>query len=782
VTFLFTDLEGSTRLWEEHPDAMKGALARHDEILRSAVEAHAGAVVKTTGDGLHAAFTTADHALGAAVAAQVALVAEAWDLPAPLRVRMGVHTGAAEERDGDYYGPAVNRAARVSAAAHGGQILVSHVAEELTRATLPTDTTLLDLGEHRLRDLARAERVFQLTAPGLATDFPPPRSVDAYPGNLPVQLSSFIGRERDVTAIAQALREARLVTLTGVGKTRLATQVAAELLPYFADGAWLCELAPASDGESMDQIVVAALGVTPRPGMTLQGSVVEFLAGKDLLVVLDNCEHLIDQAGVLAEAVLRECPKVRILATSREGLGVEGERLRVVRSLAIELAAARTAAMAPTEIARRLDERFRLLTGGRRTAVERHHTLRATVDWSYSLLAERERTVFDRLGAFSGSFDTTAAEAVAGGDDLEPWDVLDALTELVHKSMVVREPRTDTTRYTMLETLRQYARERLDEGAEADDVRRRHAQHYVVVAAELETALRGPEELAARARLADDLDNVRAAVMWALDRDDVGDRILALETIANLAWETNLDRTLGVGTWATRAIEAAEESPPPVRSAVLAAAAEDLRGSGDFDAALGLVETAVRDGVTLDGAGPALAMLAWSSIVGTRGSPDAALERLLEVKTAMEAAGTRTYEVGVLANIAGVWAGFAGSFEVAEALAREALAAGRRLGSPALLAGALFALGNAIELHDPDEALRCYEESIEITRTGASHAAYAAALGFAATLWHRTGRSDMGLQRAIDCVEFAAANRDVSQRQHGLSVQTMLTPPEVSAP
>jgi class 3 adenylate cyclase len=269
VTFLFTDLEGSTRLWEQHPDAMKATLARHDQILRHAVARHDGRVVKTTGDGLHAAFAIAGDATAAAVDAQGELSAEAWSLPEPLRVRMGLHTGHAEIRDGDYYGPAVNRAARVAAAAHGGQIVMSHATEKLVCDELPVGVELLDLGEHRLRDLSRAERVFQVRAAGLQEEFPALRSVEAFPGNLPVQFTSFVGRGEDVAAVVQAIRSARLVTLTGVGgvgKTRLALQVAAELLPHFSDGVWFCELGATNDPDLLGQVLVATLGVQPRPG------------------------------------------------------------------------------------------------------------------------------------------------------------------------------------------------------------------------------------------------------------------------------------------------------------------------------------------------------------------------------------------------------------------------------------------------------------------------------------------------------------------------------------
>ena len=288
VTFLFTDLEGSTRLWEEHPDAMQSALARHDEILRDAISAHNGSIVKTTGDGAHAAFADATSAVRAARDAQRALTGESWGATGPLRVRMGIHTGSAELRAGDYYGTALNRAARLMSAANGGQVVISLTAEELLRDDMPEGCTLLDLGEHRLRDLARAERVFQLCADGLDLDVLPLRSLDGYAGNLPVQLTSFLGREHELAATAKGLRASRLVTLTGVGgvgKTRLALQVAAEMLPELPDGAWFCELATATDDEALVQVVAATLGVPPRPGTSLGGSILDFLRAKRALLL-----------------------------------------------------------------------------------------------------------------------------------------------------------------------------------------------------------------------------------------------------------------------------------------------------------------------------------------------------------------------------------------------------------------------------------------------------------------------------------------------------------------
>ena len=472
VTFLFTDLEGSTRLWEQHPEAMRSALARHDEILRDAVEAHGGAVVKTTGDGLHAAFGGAEGALRAAAAGQRGLAVEPWAGIGAMRVRMGIHTGTAESRDGDYFGPALNRAARLMAAAHGGQVLVSLVTEELVRDALPKDLALVELGEHLLRDLSRSERIFQLVGKGLDDEFPPLRSLGRSRGNVVVPATSFVGRGEELVAVSALLEQSRLVTLLGVGgvgKTRLALEVADEVGVDFDDGAWFCDLASVSDQDGVALAVATALGVEPRGALPVLDAVFEFLQAKELLVVLDNCEHLVDGIAAFAQEASSRCPMLRLLATSREALALEGEHLWPVRPLrvpddttkveealpsapvqlfvdrvrmlrpefqvdaenlppvleicrhldgiplALELAAARATSMSPSEIAERLDRRFTLLSGSRRRGVSRHETLRAAVDWSYDLLDEPERAVLARVSVFSGGFTLDAAERVTEG-------------------------------------------------------------------------------------------------------------------------------------------------------------------------------------------------------------------------------------------------------------------------------------------------------------------------------------------------------------------------------
>jgi predicted ATPase/class 3 adenylate cyclase len=792
VTFLFSDLEGSTRLWEDHPEMMKEALARHDQILRGAVAAHGGDVVKSTGDGLHAVFETAHAAAVAAVEAQAGLGKESWSGTGPLKVRMGLHTGEAESRGGDYYGPVVNRAARLTAAAHGGQVLATRATEEVLRDHLDEDLGLVDLGEHRLRDLSRPEHVFQLLGPGVAEHFPSLRSLEAFPGNLPLQLTSFVGRSEELAAIAGLLGESRLVTLTGVGgvgKTRLAIQVAADTLPAYADGAWLCELAAANDGVALVEVVATSLGVSPRAGVSLLGSVEESLRAKQALLILDNCEHVLDAAGELADEVLRECSRVRILATSRQGLAMVGERVFPLRPLsvpepsavheatvasdavrlfaeraeaarsgfaidetnagavaeicrrldgvplALELAAARVVAMSPTDILGRLEERFRLLTGGRRTAVERHQTLRATVNWSYELLAPTERVVFDRLGVFAGSFDPTAAEAVAAGDGMAAWDVLDALTSLVTKSMVaLEETRDGGVRYALLETLRQYARERLDEIDDTDARQRRHAEYYAGVAETIGPALEGPDELMWRYKLRAELDNLRAAVTWALDAASDEDAELGLRIIAALVNTVIGDMALGVSGWGEAALHRVETTVPGRRTAVLTAAALNAGARSHFDAMRTLAVAALRDGLPADTPSPAYPYLALSSSYGFSGDFDRALAIIGDGQAALDAIHADDFNRLVLHAGAANYAGVQGDRSRARAETDACLELARRTGNPSALSASLYLLGREFWPDDPRAALDALEESVAISRSGVQQGTLSDALARIAEL------------------------------------------------
>jgi predicted ATPase/class 3 adenylate cyclase len=574
VTLLFTDVQGSTRLWEAEPELMAVALRRHDEILRSAIETADGYVFKTVGDAFCAAFRTASAAVGAALAVQRRLGAESWPTSRPILVRMGLHTGVCEERDGDYFGPVVNRAARLEAAAHGGQVLISGATAQLLAGSLQADAALRDLGLHRLKDLGRPEQVFQLEASFLAADFPPLASLDnpELPNNLPTLLSAFVGREREMAEVRELIRNSRLVTLTGAGgsgKTRLALQAGAELISRTADGVWLAELASLTDGAQIPGVVAGAIGIQDLGGPAGADMVIEALSGQDCLILLDNCEHLIDAAAKFCDEVIRHCPKVRFLATSREPLGIGGERVYRVPSLtlpgsdaesvedlagsdavqlfaerarahqpdfvidavsapdavtvcrrldgiplALELAAARLSSMSLAQVAARLDQRFRLLTGGSRNAMPRQQTLQATVDWSFGLLTGPERETLTRLSVFAGGFELEAAETICASPEVDALDVLDLLGSLVDKSLVVADHSPQAVRYRLLETIRQYSAQELlraEGDAEVLRIRDRHARYCLELARLGGPATFGPRQGQWLRRFDTEWENLRAA-------------------------------------------------------------------------------------------------------------------------------------------------------------------------------------------------------------------------------------------------------------------------------
>jgi predicted ATPase len=557
VTFLFTDIEGSTRRWETDADAMRVALGAHDEVLRSAIETHGGFMFKHTGDGVCAAFSSPRAAVDASIAAQRAL-----ELP----VRMGVATGEAELRGSDYFGAVLNRAARVMAAGHGGQILLTE-----STAGLLSGVDLVDLGPRRLRDLPTPVQVFQVRAPGLRTDFPPLRALDASPGNLRPAVTSFIGRESEVAELQAAVKAHRLVTLTGVGgvgKTRLATEVAARLADEFPDGVWFFDLAAVADPAAVPDAVAAVLGITQQPGKSVADSVAAALEGRVRLLVFDNCEHVLDAAAGLVEAILAASATVPIVATSREGLGVSEEQLWRVPSLdvnsgtesaavnlfvdrahsvvsdfslaqpgeadavveicrrldgiplAIELAASRMGSMTAIEVRDRLDQRLRLLVGSRR-GLARHQTLRHAVAWSYDQLDDTEKTVLDRCSVFAGGFDLQSACAVAGADDLDEYALLDLLDVLVRKSLLVADRSSGRTRFSMLETIRQFAEEQLVARGEASEIRAAHARYFAGREADILALWDSPRQREAYAWFTVELANLRSAFRWATDHGDL---------------------------------------------------------------------------------------------------------------------------------------------------------------------------------------------------------------------------------------------------------------------
>jgi predicted ATPase/class 3 adenylate cyclase len=592
VTFLLTDIEGSTPLWERQPEKMAEALQIHNMALHQAIEANSGAVFKIVGDAFQAAFATAPQALKAAIAGQQALQSASWNELGALKVRMGLHTGEAElDPNGDEYAVShtKNRVARIMSAAYGGQILLSQETADLVQRTLPAGVSLKDLGEHRLKGMALPEHLFQVEAVGSPQDFPPLATTITHPNNLPVRLTSFIGREKELETISSLLNQHRMVTLTGTGgtgKTRLCLQAAGMALENYPNGAWLVELAPLADPAMVPQAVASVFNLPEMPGKTVLQSVEDYLRAKRLLLILDNCEHLLDACARLADRLLRACPQLSILASSREFLGVKGEapyrvppmslpdahqlppleqlvsydavRLFVERArmispeftlteknasaliqvvsrvdgipLAIELAAARLRVLSVEQIAGRLNDAFRLLTGGSRTVLPRHQTLRALIDWSYNLLDNPERILLRRLSVFSGGWSLEAAERVCAfeGEDcplLCTEDILDLLSGLVDKSLIQTSSSADgSNRFRMLETIRQYAGEKLAGEKLLDEresvlVRNRHMEYYLALVEELEPRIRGREQLEVLERLEEELDNLRMALGWALETD-----------------------------------------------------------------------------------------------------------------------------------------------------------------------------------------------------------------------------------------------------------------------
>ncbi|MCC6174424.1 MAG: adenylate/guanylate cyclase domain-containing protein [Chloroflexi bacterium] len=595
VTFLFTDIEGSTARWEHQPEAMRVALARHDALVREVIQAHGGYVVKTMGDAFHAAFPRAPDAVTAAMEAQRRLQAEPWGAIGPIRVRMALHTGAAEERDGDYYGPTLNRAARILSAGHGGQVLLSQATHELVRDVLPKGTTLADLGEHRLKDLIRPERVFQLSSTGLGSDFPPLRTLDRHPNNLPIQTTPLIGREQAVAAVTTLLMHAdvRLVTLTGpggIGKTRLALQVAAELASDFGDGVFFVELAPISDSGLVASRVAQTLGLADASGRPLLDVLVDRLRDRRVLLLLDNFEQVLDAASVVDDLLWR-CPMLSALVTSRAPLQLRSEheypvpplvlpaagqpitpaalsqyeavalfidRATAIRPdfgvtnanapavaaicarldglpLAIELAAARTRLLAPEALLARLGHSLDLLTGGRRDLPARQQTLRSAIAWSYDLLHPPEQRLYRRLGVFVGGFTLEAVETVCDQDGDLGIDILDGVGALIDASLV-RQDHTvgNEPRFTMLETIREYALERLEASREASRAHLRHRDYFVTFTESAAPELRGRQGTIWFDRLEEEHGNCRAA-LDAVEAESNGTDVAA--TMAgDLAW------------------------------------------------------------------------------------------------------------------------------------------------------------------------------------------------------------------------------------------------------
>jgi predicted ATPase/class 3 adenylate cyclase len=738
VTFLLTDVEGSTRLWESVPEAMGAAIRRHYQLLDAAIALHGGVRPQEQGEGdsVVAAFTCASDALAAALDIQRAFFCERWPEDASLRLRIALHTAEAQLRnEANYFGPAVNRCARLRAAAHGGQVVLSRTTHDLVLDRLPDGVELVDLGMHRLRDLGQAEHVFGLLHPDLPVEFPPLRSLGNLFNNLPAELTSFVGRSTELAELGELLGQVRLLTLTGAGgcgKTRLALQTAADAVDDYPGGVWWVELARLQDAALVPAAVIGAVGVRELPGLGPLPTLVTYLAPRRALLVLDNCEHLIDACAELADGLLRGCPSLTMLATSRAPLEVSGEtpwrvpsmslpadaqrepvevlrqsdavRLFIDRAtqvrrrftitegnapavvqicreldgipLAIELAAARVRMLTPEQIAHRLGDRFRLLTGGSRTAMPRQQTLQASIDWSHELLSEGERTLLRRLSMFAGGWTLDAAEEICAGEGIDRAAVLDLLTGLVDQSLVTTDEQGPEMRYGLLETVRQYGAARLAEAGELDAVRERHLAYYValVEAAEPQVLGAGRDEPVLHT-LAVELPNLRGALEQAATTHP--DTALRLVDALTLFWL--FTGRYGEGDAAySRALDAASEEPTPLRGGVLAARG-NLAFYGGNEAAPGWSQAALEmgracsdlwsQGRALDSLGH---MVMYSDPAGGR----SLLEQSIGLATAV---GDDWCRIDAAQGLAIAW-GFQDEFDTARAILDDAYATATRLG------------------------------------------------------------------------------------------------------
>jgi predicted ATPase/class 3 adenylate cyclase len=733
VTFLFTDIEGSTRRWEADAEAMRTALETHNEVLREAVESHDGHVFNYTGDGMCAVFTSPRSAVDAAVSAQLAL-----ELP----VRMGIATGEAERRGGDYFGTVLNRTARVMAAGHGGQILLDGAT-----AGLITGVDLMSVGPRRLRDIAKPVDVFQVRGRGLRIDFPPLKTVDPTLGNLRTPTTNLVGRETELAELQTALKAHRVVTLIGVGgvgKTRLALEVAARSASGFPDGVFVIELAAVGDPGAVPDAVAAVLGTTQQPGMSLADSIASALEGRSRLLVFDNCEHLLDAAADMIEAILAHSATVKMLATSREGLRVSDEQLWPVPALdvdssaatlfierasnvapaisfaddavveicrqldgiplAIELAASRMQSMTTTEIQGRLDNRFRLLVGSRR-GLERHQTLRHAVQWSYDLLDADEKALLNRCSVFAGGFDLAAACAVADSDDdLATLDLLDAL---VRKSLLVADRSSSQTRFSMLETIRQFSEEQLGRAGEADEARNAHAGYFAGREADVLALWDSPQQREAYEWFTIELPNLRTAFRWAADHDDL-DTAAAIATYAAFLgfWVEQFEPV----AWTEELIEPAR-SVDHHRLAQLHAMATQCYAAGRLDDAFGYAEAGR---VAIDSGRFDPVPYDFESWLGGPYIWTGAPEQWLELCRNMIAKGRGT-RYFAQANLV-VALTFTGAGEEALAASETLIAAADAADNPTVICYALVAYGYARRDTNPAAAYESFRRGLTIAR------------------------------------------------------------------
>ncbi len=776
VTFLFTDIEGSTQLWEHQAALMQAAFSRQEAILRGAISAHGGYAYKMIGDAFQAAFQTAPDALQAALAAQRALAAEPWGAIGEVRVRMALHTGVVEERDDDYVGPLLNRVARLLSTGYGGQILLTSTTRELVRVALPLEVTLRDLGEHRLKDLLRPERVFQLVAPDLPERFPPLKSLDRHATNLPLQPTPFIGRQREIAAAKARLSEpeVRLLTLKGpggTGKTRLSVQVAADLLDAFLDGVWFVELAPITDPALVASTIAQVVGVTERGGRTVVESLKDHLRDKESLLLLDNFEQVVEAAPLVAE-LLSAAPRLKVLVTSRAALRLYGEqefpvpplempdpkhlppleqltqfdavRLFIARSLlvkpdfavsnqnapavaeicyrldglplAIELAAARVKLFPPQAMLARLQHRLQLLTGGARNLPARQQTLRGAIAWSYDLLDEAEKKLFRRMAVFLGGGTLEAIEAVCNAEGDLP-DVLDGVSSLADKSLLKQqESEGGEARFWMLETIREYAVERLAESGEEQTIRRHHADFYLALVETGESQMLASHYNVSLERLEAEHDNFRAVLQWSLEQGEA-ETALRLGGALHPFWGRR-GYTLEGRKWLTDALalpRAAERTP--ARARALFGAASLAWPQGDLEAArMWSAESAAIFREMEDRDGLAVAMGILGVCTYMQGDFEAA-GPLLEEAAAISRALDRKENLALSLLALGQMAMAARDYAGARVRLEECLAHARAISNPWFMAQVLNSLGDLARLEgEYTTAEQHYEESLALFR------------------------------------------------------------------
>jgi predicted ATPase/class 3 adenylate cyclase/Tfp pilus assembly protein PilF len=819
-SFLFTDIEDSTKLWDAHPARMSAVLARHDALCRNVIGTRGGRIVKTTGDGLYASFDDPYSALCASIDLQLGVETLARESELALKVRCGLHGGEAEQRDGDYFGPVVNCAARVMAAAHGGQVLATQALIHSAAGRYPDGSRVSHLGRVRLRGVSSPVDVWQVHHVELRSAFPPLRTLDAIPHNLPRHATSFIGRRNELAEVVASFNATNLLTLTGAGgcgKSRLALQVATTMIDSYPDGAWLVELAALADPALVARTIASVLGVAGEAGASDVDVLMRHLQSRTLLLVLDNAEHLRDACARLADVILRRCGEVKLLVSSREPLGVAGEVVYRVPSLttpgpkavmtaadvaaseavslfvaraqahvpefavtrenaraiasvcrrldgiplAIELAAARLRSMTVDEIDRRLDHRFRLLTGGSRTASPRQQTLRSLVDWSYDLLNRDEQALFCRATVFAGGWSLESAAAVCGGDGVDEWEVLDLLTSLVDKNLVVAEERDGATRYRLLETLREYGREKLRDGGDEARWRDRHFAHMLSLAQEAAPQLRGANAQVWLDRLELEHDNLRAALAHvhtsAIDRG-------ALRLAGALWYFWLLHGHFAEGRrQLVSALSQSTSGDPLIVAEALSGAAVLAFEQGDYAAARPLGEEALaiqdqarnRAGMVM----PLNVLASLANIAGSHESAQDLYERTLAIRREL---GDDSGVASSLSNL-GLVAYDRGDYRSAQALYTESLAIQRKLGVKKGMATALVNLGQvANELGDTVSARMHLEQGIAIYRELGYRAA--AAGGLCSLAWVATNEGALTAARSLHS-ESAAVRLELGDRR-----------------